>query len=137
MGIGKAKKPYCVSGCMYVCMYICRALCFTSTLGSSTSWTATANNYACTAAMGCIHKCTWQQTVCGGHNNYYLEGQYTCIMHLCRGSLHTSQISHLLLHPSHRLLTCTCSSIVIFPIFSKPNLRSALVSNIYEKWLII
>ena len=44
---------------MHVCMLVClyKALCFTSILGSSTGWTATANNYACTmytrtAAMG-------------------------------------------------------------------------------------
>ena len=53
-----------------------------------------------------------------------------------RGSLHTSQISHLLLHPSLRLLVPGLSSHFCHCFLYNLLLRYvALVGNILEKWL--
>ena len=52
-----------------------------------------------------------------------------------RGSLHTSQVSHLLLYLSLWLLFPGLSSHFCYCFLYNLVLRSALVSNIFEKWL--
>ena len=59
----------------------------------------------------------------------------TC-MYACRGSLYISQISYLLQYPSHWLLVSGLSSQFyhLLPLCNML-LISAVVGNIFEKWL--
>ena len=56
-------------------------------------------------------------------------------LQIYRGSLHTSQISHLLLYPSLRLLVPGLSSHFCHCFLYNQLLRSTLVSNIFGKWV--
>ena len=57
------------------------------------------------------------------------------LTHDIRGSLHTSQNSHLLLYPSLWLLALGLSSHFCHCFLYNLLLRSTLVSNFFEKWL--
>ena len=55
--------------------------------------------------------------------------------HIIMGSLHSSQINHLLLYPSLWLLVPGLSSHFHYCFLYNHFLRSTLVNNIFEKWL--